>query len=41
MFHCKRTNTPKEIREEKIIQREREREKGRKKRSNYYAVLKV
>jgi hypothetical protein len=39
MFHCKRTNTPKENREKKSIQRERE--KGRKKRSNYYAVLKV
>jgi hypothetical protein len=30
MFHCKRTNTPKEIREEKIIQRERERKGGKK-----------
>jgi hypothetical protein len=31
MFHCKRTNTPKENREKKGIQREREREREEKK----------
>jgi hypothetical protein len=30
MFHCKRTNTPKENREKKGIQRERERKGGKK-----------